>query len=441
MTAFDTMRAAAVKAGVDRLPPEIMRQVEMKALAGATAADLADRLSDLAVALTDMRFDEQAFEYCKRSRRANDRQIAALSNGALCLMRLGRYKEALSWAWDCERLASDHPEIRFTCAIEFLRNGLFGKGWPLYRGGAERRFKTEAMRHWMAALPEFTPSGDFTMESFKDRKIALWCDQGLGDQIMHMGFVPEIVRAGAEVKLFCEPRLVPLAFGAFGIEVASYTTFPSFPDFDSQLCLADAGGMLRPTMNSFSARAGAAYLMSDWSKAAALAKDYAKFGGGRPLVGIAWRSIDTKDADEKSIPLALWQDILRERDVCFVALQYKGAEEAQAAKARSGAWMVIDPRIDPWSDLAGLAAQITACDLVIATSNVTAHLAGSLGIPTLVLLPTGRGLQWHWFLERTDSPWYASVTLSRQRKPGDWSRPLAAALTRVKLLIAEKGRK
>jgi ADP-heptose:LPS heptosyltransferase len=73
------------------------------------------------------------------------------------------------------------------------------------------------------------------------------------------------------------------------------------------------------------------------------------------------------------------------------------------------------------TDLDGFAAQVAALDLVITISNTTAHVAGALGVPCWVLLPSGLGENWYWFLDRDDSPWYPSVRLFRQSEPGVWT--------------------
>ncbi|MGF7179070.1 ADP-heptose:LPS heptosyltransferase [Tunturiibacter psychrotolerans] len=70
------------------------------------------------------------------------------------------------------------------------------------------------------------------------------------------------------------------------------------------------------------------------------------------------------------------------------------------------------------SDMADTAAQLQQLDLVITVDSAVAHLAGALGIQTWILLPFTA--DWRWLENRTDSPWYSSVRLFRQPRPGDW---------------------
>ena len=64
-------------------------------------------------------------------------------------------------------------------------------------------------------------------------------------------------------------------------------------------------------------------------------------------------------------------------------------------------------------------------DAVVTVSNTTAHVAGALGIPTLLLLPFGRGRHWYWLRSFKDCPWYASVRYFSQDPDGTWDAALA----------------
>ena len=68
---------------------------------------------------------------------------------------------------------------------------------------------------------------------------------------------------------------------------------------------------------------------------------------------------------------------------------------------------------------ADTAALLEAIDLVITVDTSVAHLAGTMGKPTWILLPFKP--DWRWLLERDDSPWYPTVRLFRQPRPGDWA--------------------
>jgi ADP-heptose:LPS heptosyltransferase len=141
----------------------------------------------------------------------------------------------------------------------------------------------------------------------------------------------------------------------------------------------------------------------------------------RIVCGIAWRSKNAEFGADKSITLEALVPLLSTQGVEFVDLQYGDtAAERAALKQQHDIPINKLEEIDNLNDIDGLAALISACDIVITISNVTAHIASALGKPTLVMLPNSTSLFWYWHRERTDSPWYPSAVLIRQASPGEW---------------------
>ena len=114
-----------------------------------------------------------------------------------------------------------------------------------------------------------------------------------------------------------------------------------------------------------------------------------------------------------------FKKIFESLNITLVNLQYGDVDkEIREFKKETGIEVLQCGSVDNRDDLDGLAALIEMCDLVVSTSNVTIHLAGALGKETWVLLPYFANF-W-WLLDRTDSIWYPSLKLYRQKKFGDW---------------------
>ena len=97
-----------------------------------------------------------------------------------------------------------------------------------------------------------------------------------------------------------------------------------------------------------------------------------------------------------------------------------------------GATIHINPNLDPTNDIDGLVSQINMCDMVVTTSNVTAHLAGAVGKKGIILLPYSRGKLWYWHDGQGQSLWYPSLNLISQNKIDDWSDSIDGATRWVK---------
>jgi ADP-heptose:LPS heptosyltransferase len=116
----------------------------------------------------------------------------------------------------------------------------------------------------------------------------------------------------------------------------------------------------------------------------------------------------------------------------FVSLQYGYTrEEVEKLSKDHGIELNSIDDIDLYNDIDGLAALISACDIVISIDNLTVHLAGALGVDTKVLLPMVPDVRWG--KAGSDSYWYDHLTLYRQDKKGAWEKPvedLIADITR-----------
>ena len=161
------------------------------------------------------------------------------------------------------------------------------------------------------------------------------------------------------------------------------------------------------------------------------------------MIGISWKSKNRKFGKFKSTFLDHWEGFLSrfQQDCFFISLQYGDVDnELDAFFGKSGIKIYRDKDIDPLESLDDFAAQVSALDLVISTSNTTVHMAGALGKPVWTLLHYVP--DWRWMLGRSDSPWYPSMTLFRSRKLGDWSSVFQQVTVNLeKLLVGKKNGK
>jgi tetratricopeptide (TPR) repeat protein len=313
---------------------------------------------------------------------------------------------------------------------ERWREGWSEFGWRLKRQNAPVYYKYFPHKIW---------SG----ESLAGKKVLLWSEHGIGDEILASTMIPDLLAVARKVVLLCSGRLIPIFRRSFpGLEVeelkAPVPQMSLAPDFDFQIALWDLGGAFRQDAQRFPARAHT--LIADAKRRASLRKRYASARPGNLLVGISWASpINQQMGWHKATQLDAWRPILEAPGVTFVNLQY-GDQRPTLAHIREslGVEILNDEAIDPLKDMDAYAAQVAAMDLVISTSNTLVHTAGALGVPAWVLLASGRGQIWYWLHDRPDSPWYSSVRLIRQKSPGDWTHPIEQCAQDLQRLIQEK---
>jgi tetratricopeptide (TPR) repeat protein/ADP-heptose:LPS heptosyltransferase len=304
--------------------------------------------------------------------------------------------------------------IRLGCAL--LGAGNFAAGWPAY----ERRWQAPGARprryDFAPWAGQRTPGG----------RLLVWGEQGLGDELIYASMAGELVEAGLEVTLEVDPRMVTLMQRSFPAVKVIARTEPASVDasaFDWQCPSGSLGRWLRPAFGAFPRHRG--YLVPDAARVERYAARLRGAGRSR-TVGISWHSANREFGARKTMALADWGEILRVPGTRFVDLQYGDTWEARETARSAGAEITHLDDLDLYHDLEGLAALCAACDLVITASNVTAHMAGALGRPVWLLAPAGSGRIWYWFHGREDSPWYPSMRVYSQSRPGSWREPLAA---------------
>lgn len=341
----------------------------------------------------------------------------AFVDGHLHLGNCYRAQLKLDEAIDCYNhamtLAPDRAGIHLDLSVALLLQGDYGRGWREY----EWRWLVKSSK---ARRYDFA---EWTGERAAGSRILLWGEQGIGDEIIYASMFAELKDAGMKVTLETDPRLVTLMQRSFPqMRVVARTDPPTIDpaDFDWQCPLPSLGRWLRPTLASFPRHHG--FLKPDGARVNALDTRLRHPG---KLIGISWSSANCEFGIQKSSALADWQGILGVPGTRFVDLQYGDNRKAREALRDAGIEIVHLDDLDLYEDLEGVAALCAACDLIITTSNVTAHIAGALGRPVWTLVPIGRGRIWYWLAGRTDSPWYPSMRVFSQLQPGSWREPLA----------------
>lgn len=272
-------------------------------------------------------------------------------------------------------------------------------------------------------------------ESLAGKRILLWGEQGIGDQVIHARCASIAAASAQSCVLECSARLTSLFERSFpDVEVFPTQDPPAdgLTDqaFDFHSSTLDFNCSLYESPSDISPTP---YLKSDQELVKSIKEKYRSTSGERPLIGISWWSGFTSQAHFKSTSLKQWGSILSNKDAAFVSLQYgDGRNEIAPFKASTDIKLIDDRDINPLGDLDLFAAQIAAMDLVITISNTTAHMAGALGVPTWTLTPTGPGRVWYWFMEGQTSPWYESMQLFRHTYNEGWDRVLSDVANRLR---------
>lgn len=261
--------------------------------------------------------------------------------------------------------------------------------------------------------------------------LRVWPEMGVGEEVLFAGLLPLAQARAPHIAVECDARFVPLLQRSMPfLDVVRDGAGEPIENIEAQSALASLAHALGLRRGDIAPRP--AYLKADPERVATIRARYEREAQGRPIVGIAWRSKNLAFGERKSAALGDWGALLTQ-PCLFVNLQYGDvAAEIAAAREAFGAAIVEDAEIDQMTDLDGFAAQIAACDRVVTISNTTAHMAGALGVSTLVLVPPERRLLWYWGVEGDERTiWYESVRLSGH-DAGGWPAQAARAAAWVR---------
>jgi hypothetical protein len=291
---------------------------------------------------------------------------------------------------------------------EAARRGDFARAWEL-----SDRIRARTTNRADASMPRHLQQiwGGTPLEG---KRVLVRCYHGLGDTIQFARYLPRLSVIAREVIVWAQPALLPL-LGTLDARLSLLPLHDGAPDvdYDVDIEIMELAHAFRTALETIPG--DIPYLRAP--RAAPVLPS-----GGRPI-GIAWRAggWDTRRSIEFSLLTPLLEDpAIRAR---WYALQIDRGpgEDHPALRAfddvPGGACAVMSET----------AAWMRAMSLVIAVDSMPAHLAGALGCRVWTLLPDPA--DWRWMEKRDDSPWYPTMRLFRQSRPGEWAGVIEAVRT------------
>jgi hypothetical protein len=333
--------------------------------------------------------------------------VVALDGRAIALCDLGRFEEGLASVERALAAVPDFAPAQVHAALIRLRLGDFERGLSLYearwRGGVRGLADRDLGR----------PRWD-GRSNLCGRSILVHAEQGLGDTVQFLRYVPLLAARGARVVLEVPGTLAEFVRTLEGAPEIVVRGEP-LRETDFECPLLSLPYAMNTTLRSIPA--AVPYLTVDPEAVMRRRNDLAR--GVDRIIGIAWRgSVDFASDSLRSIAFNRFVRILDVPGTRFVSLQ-KEMHDDERMLAR-GLELV-----HPGESFLGTAEIVAAVDLVVSTCSVWAHVAGALARPVWVLLHSSP--HWTWLVGRDDSPWYPTARLFRQQRPGDWSGVLEDA--------------
>lgn len=330
----------------------------------------------------------------------------------------GRWQEALN-DFDQALIADLHnARARFNRGLVKLLLGDYETGWSDY----EARFELKDPNH--PVLHTGRPS--WQGEALTGKTILIYAEQGLGDTLQWLRYLPLLKQCGAKIIFHTQTTLLPLLQGQpqLGIDRLMGRETVAWPEHDYVVPLMSLSYRLQTRLETIPATIP--YLQAPRVMTLPV--------GAAPTaykVGLVWRgSPHNKNDRQRSVPLAALAALFEQPGVEFYSLQYGEHRSEIQAVGLEDRLIDLSADLTTWVDTAKI---VQALDLIITVDTAVAHLSGALGKPTWVLIPFVPDFRW--LLDRTDSPWYPTMRLFRQSQAQRWEPVLQAVAQALPELV------
>ncbi len=336
----------------------------------------------------------RAMEFTRAALAVSPRYPAALSNLADLLSDERKFEEARDLYDRAIKAEPRNAQARLNRAMLHLQTGNLKEGWRDYAARSDITSKVPAAKLNLS---------EWRGESLKRTRLLVRAEQGVGDQIMFMSVMPDLLaRAandGGTVVLECEPRLVCLLARSFpgatvkpqalaavnGNATADYGWLKAAGGANAVTLMGSLPRWLRPGLDAFPEHNG--FLAPDAAEQARWKNIFAALGAS-PRIGLCWRS--GKSGGHRAVqyaPLEAWGHFLRALPGTLVSCQYDATpDEIAALETSSGRKIFVPPALDQKNELDRTAAMLSALDVLVSAPTAVSWLGAATGTRTLKLL-------------------------------------------------------
>lgn len=363
----------------------------------------------IAVCQAKKRDLDAAFASINQAQKLDTNNLLVPFQMGTLLLQQDRNKEALVWLNKVINKDPQHIEANYHKALIYLKEDKYAEALPYYRYRIKRTHQ------------KYGKFNDFELPKLtKDSDVIISWEQGIGDEILYLGLINKIQKQVKSVSYITQDKL----YDWVNLNLPDIYVIK---ESDCEAYLQKNNNQIKLNIASLMA------YVDDWDEYfkeppiweadEALCQQYLQQykSKNEKILGISWMSANKKIGDEKTIPLKKLVPILQNQKT--ISLQYGEIKaEIDEVNQQNNLNIIQDSDLDYFNDINSLAALISICDVVVTCSNVTAHIAGRLGIKTYLLVPKCFGNIWYWNAKSNQSRWYPSITILKQDIDGDWER-------------------
>jgi hypothetical protein len=342
---------------------------------------------------------DQSIDFFKQAMAIKPDKIDIYTNIGACYAKKGDLSTAIMWHQKSLDASPDDADGHYNMGISLLLDGQLQEGFQEYE--------------WRLRRSDFPKPGyDTPMwdgSDFKNKTILVYMEQGFGDAIQFVRYLPQVKSRGGTVILVCHPLVQRLFTTARGADQIIPENHP-LPSFDYHISLMSLPAIFQTGPDTIPSETP--YLSIPLEAPESIDNIIDTYNQ-LFKIGFVWAGNPANKHDQdRSIPMHMFSYLSNVKGIKLFSLQ----KNHQADPSNLFDFTDLSPYIHDFSDTA---YAISRLDLIISVDTAVAHLAGAIHRPIWVLLP--KVPDWRWLLDRKDSAWYPTIRLFRQKDFGNWS--------------------
>ena len=384
--------------------------------------DYVEAYNSLGVALNGIGFYDEAVTNFQKAISLNPEYLDSYYNLGNNLRKQNQCTQAIQLYKKAIQIDPDCAKAHWNLSIVFLLTGRFSQGWTEYKWRRELG---------LVSYPHEYDQPYWDGSSFAGKRLLVHYEQGFGDNIQFVRYLPMVKQLGGTVILEMVKPLYQLFKRINGVDEfvqASSDSTPPDVDFDIHISTLDMPRLFGTTLENIPCKVP--YLYAESAKVECWRN---KLDSGSFKVGLVWAG-DARHGNDhnRSCSLKYFAPLVKIEGVKLYGLQ----KEVSGQLTELAANMGIRCLGEQFKDFSDTAAAIENMDLVISVDTSVLHLAGAMGKPAWALIPFVP--DWRWLLDRQDCPWYPTMKLFRQKERGNWDELFARVSQQLQILVGKK---
>ena len=354
---------------------------------------------------------KKSIEFYLKALNLNPNNPYILNNLAKCYFDINDFTAAKNYSLRALEFNKYDGNIQKILSFIYLKEQKYEKGWSYFDG----RLKLSDFIEKNETITRLEKKLFTDKFLNKEKSFLILREQGVGDEIIYATMYKDLLDNIPNIFIECDKRLLNLFKNTFKEHKNKFIKSGQLSNNENKINKLDyvlyAGSLGKYFRKKISDFPKNPTLEADKKITKSIKKYLSQFNK-KINIGISWKSFKNRYAGEKSLTLFDFKNIFENKNCNFINLQYGDVSKEIISYINiTGKKIITLENIDLYNDFDGLAALLKNIDLFITVSNSTAHLAGSLGVKTLLVKPANHAVFHYWNQPDNKTPWYNSITM------------------------------